>query len=59
MAPEAAPDGDVSTKGRWLDETGDPNALFESIDEATADDTDYVEGPITEQPMVLVSWTPS
>lgn len=54
----AAPDGDVSVDG-WLDEDGGNVDIYVSIAEATADDADYVQGQILDEPLMLVSWTPS
>ena len=39
---EAVPDSDV-VKGNWTDELGGTTNIYTSIDEATADDSDYVE----------------
>jgi hypothetical protein len=38
------PDGDVATDG-WTDQAGGTSNIYQSIDEATADDLDYVQSP--------------
>lgn len=41
MAQFARPDSDVNV-GNWQDESGGTTSIFQSIDEATRSDTDYV-----------------
>lgn len=62
------PDSDVATDG-WTDEGGGTSNIFQSIDEAEINDTDYVQSPIIvsatvdltvrlcEGPTTIAEWT--
>lgn len=55
---DANPDGDISNDG-WFDETGGDTDVHDSIDEDSPDDADFVKAPLTDEPIIMVSWTPS
>jgi hypothetical protein len=43
MSQFARPDGDTTITGLWVNEAAGTTNLFQSIDEVTASDTDYVQ----------------
>jgi hypothetical protein len=43
--PYLRPNSDVSNPGGWVDQAGGTTNLYSTIDEVTADDTDYNKGP--------------
>lgn len=55
MPQFARPSADTNNPGNWTTHTGGTTNLYLTIDEATADDTDYIQSPASPSNAVYVT----
>lgn len=55
MPQFARPSADTNNPGNWTTQSGGTTNLYTTIDEATADDTDYIQSPTNPADAVYVT----